>query len=45
MSNNTGCYSVYMAFSQQDPQFSQNMFNHMAVNPGFAGSRGLVNAP
>ncbi|MCK9324701.1 MAG: type IX secretion system membrane protein PorP/SprF [Bacteroidales bacterium] len=33
-----------MAFSQQDPQFSQNMFNHMAVNPGFAGSQGLVNA-
>jgi type IX secretion system PorP/SprF family membrane protein len=22
---------------QQEPQFSQNMFNHMGVNPGFAG--------
>jgi type IX secretion system PorP/SprF family membrane protein len=26
------------AFGQQDPQFSQNMFNHMATNPGAAGS-------
>ncbi len=23
--------------AQQEPQFSQNMFNHMTVNPGFAG--------
>ena len=23
--------------AQQDPQFSQNMFNHMTVNPAFAG--------
>ena len=27
---------------QQAPQFSQNMFNKLANNPGFAGSRGLV---
>lgn len=26
--------------AQQDPQFSQNMFNHMTVNPAFAGERG-----
>lgn len=26
--------------AQQDPQFSQNMHNHMTVNPGFAGERG-----
>lgn len=26
--------------AQQDPQFSQNMYNHMTVNPGFAGERG-----
>lgn len=26
--------------AQQDPQFSQNMHNHMTVNPGFAGVRG-----
>ena len=28
--------------AQQDPQFSQNMFNKLANNPGFAGSRGNV---
>lgn len=26
--------------AQQDPQFSQNMFNHMTVNPAFAGMHG-----
>ncbi len=26
--------------AQQDPQFSQNMYNHMNVNPAFAGERG-----
>ncbi|MDP2422987.1 MAG: type IX secretion system membrane protein PorP/SprF [Bacteroidales bacterium] len=25
------------ASAQQEPQFSQNMFNHMTVNPGYAG--------
>ena len=25
--------------AQQDPQFSQNMFNHMTVNPAFAGQQ------
>lgn len=29
-------------YSQQDPQYSQNMFNKLANNPGFAGSRGVV---
>ena len=28
--------------AQQDPQFSQNMFNKLANNPGFAGSRGNI---
>tara|TARA_B100000963_G_scaffold96486_2_gene83278 strand:+ start:10465 stop:11400 length:936 start_codon:yes stop_codon:yes gene_type:complete len=28
--------------AQQVPQFSQNMFNKLANNPGYAGSRGLV---
>jgi len=28
--------------AQQDPQFSMNMYNHMAVNPGYAGSQGLM---
>lgn len=23
--------------AQQDPQFSQNMFNHMTINPAFCG--------
>lgn len=31
------------AIAQQDPQFSHNMFNHTAVNPGFAGSSGRIN--
>ena len=30
--------------AQQDPQFSMNMYNHMAVNPGYAGSQGMLNA-
>lgn len=28
--------------AQQDPQFTQNMFNRLAVNPGFAGSKGSI---
>jgi type IX secretion system PorP/SprF family membrane protein len=34
--------SVIIVSAQQDPQFSQNMFNKLANNPGFAGSRGNV---
>jgi len=34
--------SVLTASAQQDPQFSQNMFNKLANNPGFAGSRGNI---
>ena len=34
--------SVIVVSAQQVPQFSQNMFNKLANNPGFAGSRGLV---
>lgn len=30
--------------AQQDPQFSMNMYNHMAVNPGYAGSQGMMSA-
>lgn len=29
--------------SQQDPQFSQNNFNLLTVNPGCAGASGLIN--
>ena len=34
--------SVASVFAQQDPQFSQNMFNKLANNPGFSGSRGVI---
>jgi type IX secretion system PorP/SprF family membrane protein len=30
------------AAAQQDPQFSQNMFNRLPVNPGYAGSTGSI---
>jgi len=31
------------AYAQQDPQFSQYMFNPLSINPGYAGSRGVMN--
>jgi type IX secretion system PorP/SprF family membrane protein len=31
------------AFSQQDPQFTNNMFYKLGVNPGFAGAEGKIN--
>jgi len=31
-----------IVLAQQVPQFSQNMFNKLANNPGFAGSRGVI---
>ena len=34
--------SVITVSAQQDPQFTQNMFNKLANNPGFAGSRGII---
>jgi type IX secretion system PorP/SprF family membrane protein len=34
---------IFAANAQQDPQFSQNRFNELTVNPGFAGSNGLIN--
>jgi type IX secretion system PorP/SprF family membrane protein len=37
-----GVISVITVSAQQDPQFSQNMFNKLANNPGFAGSRGNI---
>ena len=37
-----GVLSVITVFAQQVPQFSQNMFNKLANNPGFAGSRGNI---
>jgi len=32
--------SGFVGFAQQDAQFTQNMFNKLSVNPGFAGSSG-----
>ena len=32
--------SVYTSFAQQDPQFTNYMFNTMSVNSAYAGSRG-----
>ena len=34
--------SVSMVSAQQDPQFSQNMFNRLYVNPGYAGTTGSI---
>ena len=34
--------TVVTVSGQQDPQFTQNMFNKLANNPGFAGSRGVI---
>ena len=31
------------AFSQQDPQFTNNMFYKLGVNPGFAGAEDTIN--
>jgi type IX secretion system PorP/SprF family membrane protein len=35
-------FLVSPAFPQQDPQFSQNMFNKIMVNPGSAGSNEMI---
>ncbi len=34
---------TFAASAQQDPQVSQHMFNHLMVNPGYAGNAGLIN--
>ena len=33
----------FVALGQQDPQFTQNRFNQLTVNPGYAGSSGFIN--
>lgn len=33
----------FTVFAQQDPQFSQYMFNPLSINPAYAGSRGVMN--
>jgi len=37
-------FTNMIAKSQQDPQFSQNKFNLLTVNPACAGASGLINA-
>ncbi len=38
------CFAIGTAANaQQDPQFSQYMFNTMAINPAYAGSRDVLN--
>lgn len=32
----------YCAYGQQDPQFTQNMFNRLFYNPAYAGSNGAI---
>ena len=36
--------SVTSGYGQQDPQYSQYMFNTLAINPAYAGSRDVVSA-
>ncbi|OAE90526.1 type IX secretion system membrane protein PorP/SprF [Flavobacterium psychrophilum] len=31
-----------MSYGQQDSQFTQYMYNTVTVNPGYAGSRGVL---
>jgi len=33
---------LFDIIAQQDPQYSQYMFNHLAVNPGYAGSHDAI---
>lgn len=37
-------FAALSAIAQQDPQYSNYMFNHLAVNPAYAGSRDAINA-
>lgn len=36
--------TISTAVAQQDAQFSQNMFNQMAINPAYAGSSDMISA-
>ena len=37
-----GFTMLFDIIAQQDPQYSQYMFNQMAVNPGYAGSHEAI---
>ena len=32
----------FLGFAQQDPQYSQYMFNHVVINPAYAGSKNAL---
>jgi type IX secretion system PorP/SprF family membrane protein len=38
----TFAFSSSILLAQQDPQFTQNMFNRLPVNPGFAGTSDAI---
>ncbi len=45
MKNSLTAFLLFLAslsFAQQDPLFSQYMFNKLAINPGYAGSRDVL---
>ena len=35
-------FTSAIAFSQQEPQYTQNMFNILSFNPAYAGSNGSI---
>ncbi len=35
-------FAGFAAFAQQDAQFTQNMFNKLAINPGYAGTNRAI---
>jgi type IX secretion system PorP/SprF family membrane protein len=35
-------FTAIFSFAQQDPQFSQNMFIKLPINPGYAGTNGAI---
>ena len=38
------CVMAFASFSQQDPQYSQYMFNQLVINPAYAGSRDAISS-
>ena len=36
------CAICKASLAQQEPQFQQNMFNNMTINPGYAGTSGSI---
>lgn len=38
------CFGCFSGSAQQDPQFTQYMYNTMSVNPAYAGSQGYLTA-